>query len=244
MILWCLLYYEPLYYEGVKGYSAIVTGIALFPETFTVAPASVITGIIVSITGRYRWGTWSGWVFTTFGLGLLCYIKVDTSIPAWVFLNLIPGIGTGILFAAMAMAVQAASTNADMAWAVILFAFFRALGQAVGVAVGGVIFQNQMKKELLSFPLLAANATEYARDASGLVQIIKTMPDTLARSQLLTSYTNALRYVWIVMAALAGVALFASLFTEGLDLNRALETEHGFNYQEKPADEEAKARGS
>lgn len=41
VILWCMLYYLPLYYEGVKGYSATMTGVAIFPETFTVAPGKL-----------------------------------------------------------------------------------------------------------------------------------------------------------------------------------------------------------
>ena len=37
MILWSLLYYLPLYYEAVKGYSPIITGVAILPETSFVA---------------------------------------------------------------------------------------------------------------------------------------------------------------------------------------------------------------
>jgi MFS family permease len=37
MILWCLLYYAPLYYQGVKGYTPVVSALALLPETLTVA---------------------------------------------------------------------------------------------------------------------------------------------------------------------------------------------------------------
>lgn len=51
IILWCILYYLPLYYEGVKELSAINTGLALFPETFTIAPASVIVGNLITVTG-------------------------------------------------------------------------------------------------------------------------------------------------------------------------------------------------
>lgn len=238
MILWCLLYYAPLYYEAVKGYSPILAGVALFPETFTVAPASVVTGVTIAITGKYRWATWVGWILTTLGTGLLILIKVDTSVAGWIFLNLVPGIGTGMLFAAMAMAVQASSTNADMAWAVTMFAFLRSFGQAVGVAVGGVVFQNQMKKELLKYPLLAPNATAYSQDASGLVQIIKAMPASLEKSQLLESYTKAYNYVCIVMCALAGVAMIATFFTKALPLDRELETDQGFRDQNKVTDEE------
>lgn len=34
--------------------SILITGVALFPKTFTVAPASVAVGITVTLTGRYR----------------------------------------------------------------------------------------------------------------------------------------------------------------------------------------------
>jgi len=238
MILWCILYYEPLYYEAVKNYSPILTGVALFPETFTVAPASVVTGIIITITGKYRWATWSGWVLFTFGTGLLILMRVDTSVPAWIFINLPAGVGAGMLFASMAMAVQASSTNEDMAWAVTMFAFLRAFGQAVGVAVGGVVFQNQLLKELEKYPLLAENAVAYSRDASGLVQIIKEMPASLAKSQLLESYTVAFHYVCIVMCAFAGVAMVATLFTKALPLDRAFETDQGLRERTRVGDVE------
>lgn len=240
MILWCLLYYEPLYYETVKGYTPIVAGISIFPETFTVAPISVITGIVVTITGRYRWALWSGWVLTTLGIGILYLLDLDTTIVAWIFLNLVPGIGMGLLFPSMAFSIQAASTNKDLAFAVAMFSFFRAFGQAIGVAIGGTVFQNQMKKKLLAYPALASKAEEYSRDASSLVQIIKKLPADPVRTQLIQSYADSLKIVWVTMCGLSAFALILSLLTEGLDLNKPLETEQGFRDEEKTKDEEKK----
>jgi MFS family permease len=37
MVLWSLLYYLPLYYEAVKGYTPIISGVAILPETSFVA---------------------------------------------------------------------------------------------------------------------------------------------------------------------------------------------------------------
>jgi hypothetical protein len=54
MIVWSLLYYTPLYFEVAKNYSPVNSGIAIFPFTFTVAPAAVVVGIIIAKTGRYR----------------------------------------------------------------------------------------------------------------------------------------------------------------------------------------------
>ena len=235
MILWCLLYYAPLYYEVVKNESPILAGVSLFPETFTVAPAAVVTGIIITQIGRYRWAIWSGWFLTTLGAGLLYLLDVHTTTVQWVFLNLVSGLGMGILFPSMAFAVQAAQRNEDLAFAVAMFSFFRSFGQSIGVAVGGTIFQNQMKKKLLAYPLLAPMAGHYSQDAASLVQIIKAMEgdQSVQKAQLIQAYADALKVVWITMCGLAAVAGLSSLLIKGLDVNQPLKTEQGFADERK-----------
>ncbi|OCT49378.1 putative MFS transporter [Cladophialophora carrionii] len=227
MILWCLLYYQPLYFEAVKGYKPVISGVALFPATFTVAPMAVVTGLTITKFASYRWAIWSGWAISTLGLGLLVLLKVDTAIPAWIFIDLVSGIGLGILFPGLQFQVQAASQNKDMAFAVAMFVFFRSFGQALGVAIGGVIFQNEMVTNLKAYPAYAGQASELAKDAAALVEIIKNTESGLGKLQLRTAYTDSLRTVYIVMAALGGVCLAASLFIKGYDLNVGLETEQG-----------------
>lgn len=95
-----------------------------------------------------------------------------------------------------------------------------------------------MKKQLLTYPLLADKATEYSRDASGLVQIIKQMPEGLAKSQLKLAYVDAARYIWIFCCALAGVAFVASLWTKALPLDREHETKQGYKHTANPVDDE------
>lgn len=238
IILWAILYYLPLYFEAVKGYGPILTGVALFPWTFTVAPASIATGIAITILGTYRWANYLGWFLATLGMGLLIVIKVDTSTPAWVFLCLVGGIGTGILFPAMALAVQASATAQDQAYAANMFSFFRAFGQTLGVAIGGVVFQNQMKKKMLTFPLLADFAHEYSQDAAGLVRIIKEMPAGVMKEQLKESYTDALKYIWIVMLAFSAVAFVSTLFIKAYDMNGAMDQERAFVDKDKVKDTE------
>ncbi|KAI9680156.1 MAG: hypothetical protein M1829_001393 [Trizodia sp. TS-e1964] len=242
MVLWSLLYYLPLYYEAVKGLTPIKSGLALFPQTFTVAPAAVVVGIVVTKTGHYRWAVWSGWVLATVGLGLLCILDPSTSTVGWIFLNLVGGLGMGILFPAMAFAIQASSTDENMAFAVAMYSFFRLFGQAIGVAIGGVIFQNTIQRKLLAIPDLSSLAVEYSRDASGLVQVIQTMAEDLPqRTELITAYADSLRVVWAVMCGLCGVALFASMFTRSYSLDRELNTEQGFQHKPKVADAEKSA---
>lgn len=54
VLVWSLLYYMPLYFEVAKSYTPVYSGIAIFPFTFTVAPAAVVVGVVIAKTGRYR----------------------------------------------------------------------------------------------------------------------------------------------------------------------------------------------
>ncbi|KAI9893422.1 MAG: hypothetical protein M1814_006719 [Vezdaea aestivalis] len=239
LVLWSLLYFLPLYFLAVKDFTPILSGVALFPQTFTVAPAAVVVGFVVTATGRYRWSVWAGWFFSTLGIGLEIYLKRDTSTVSWIFLNLISGIGLGFLFPGLAFAVQASVDNDDVAFAVAAFSFFRAFGQTLGVAVGGSVFQNEMKRNLLAIPSLAPKAVEYSRDAAGLVQIIKAMPKGLPeRTFLVDAYVDSLRTVWIVMCCLSAFAFVLSFALKGYSLDIGLETEQGFQHKEKHEDAE------
>lgn len=237
LILWCVLYYLPLYYEGARGFSPIITGVAVFPETFTVAPAAIICGFIITITGRYRWSLWMGWALSTVGLGLLCLLKVHTSTAGWILLNIPSGMGVGMVTAGIVCTVQASSTNKNLTVAVAMVVFFRAFGQAVGIAIGGVIFQNQMRHQLLKYEEFAGDAARLSRNAAALVTFIKDMASATAQEHLKAAYTDSLRIIWATMCAISGVALGMSVFVKKYDLNRALVSDLGLVEQRKTKEE-------
>jgi ABC-type long-subunit fatty acid transport system fused permease/ATPase subunit len=142
---------------------------------------------------------------------------------------LLSGLGIGVLFPAHSLAVQASVPQNHIAIAIVMSSFFRSFGQAAGIAVGGVIFQNRFRKELEAFPDLASNATRYSLDAVALVEIIKSLPqNSIETIYLKTAFANALKAVWEVMCGLSGLALLASLVLKRYDLDQGLQTEQGF----------------
>lgn len=54
ILTWSMLYYLPVYYEVAKGFGPTEAGVALFPLTFTTAPAAVVVGLVISKTDKYR----------------------------------------------------------------------------------------------------------------------------------------------------------------------------------------------
>ncbi|KAK4207203.1 putative mfs multidrug transporter protein [Rhypophila decipiens] len=227
MILWSLLYFLPLYYQGVKFYAPITSAVALLPQTLTVAPAGAVVGIVAGITGIYRPSIWIGFFLTTFGSGLLLLLQPDTSVAQWIFLNVPVGIGTGMLFPAMGLSIQAACEPALNGEAAAFYSFVRTFGQSVGVAISGVIFQNVFRQKLDELAAFAHVAFEYSRDATAVVTIINTMPDSQDRRDLVVAFNEALHVLWISLIAFAAAGLVISVFIRGYSLNQEHVTAQG-----------------
>jgi hypothetical protein len=227
IILWSLVYFLTLYYQGVKLYSPITSAIAVLPETLTVAPAGMAVGIIAARTGHYRWSVWLGWALTTAGAGLLWLLQPHTSVAAWVFINLPIGVGTGMLFPAMGLAIQAASEPRFNGEASAFYSFLRGVGQSIGVAISGVIFQNVFKRKLSALPAFAALANEYSRDATSVVDIIKAMPPGTDKSDLIQAYADSLRIIWISLLAFAALGMFMGGTVKGYTLDQEHKTKQG-----------------
>ncbi|KAH0444190.1 MFS multidrug transporter [Colletotrichum camelliae] len=242
MILWSLLYFLILYYQAVKSYSLVVSAVAALPETLTVAPAAMAVGLVAGITGRYRWSIWSGWVITTLGAGLLCLMKPGTTVPAWIWLNIPIGLGTGMLFPAMALSIQAACEPALNGQAAAFYSFLRTFGQSLGVAVSGVIFQNAFREKLAAVPDLAHLADEYSRDATIVVEIIKQMPRDAVRAELVEAYCDALRAIWISLIAFSGFCMVLSLTIKRYSLDQEHVTEQGLVTSDETSREDLQRR--
>ena len=224
LIMWCILFYLPLFFQAVQGYPAVLSGVAMLPDMLTIAPTAVAIGQVITKTGRYVWvvwAVWAGWIVQTLGLGLLILLDTDTKLYQWILICLVSGVGLGILLPGLLFQLQAASNNEDMAFAVAAFIFFRSMGQALGLAIGSVIFQNEMARRLLRYPRFAAE--QLARDATALVEVIRKMPDgTVEKNELRQAYAQSFHMVWIVMCALSGGCLVLTWWVKGLELEQSL----------------------
>lgn len=233
IILWCMLYYLPLYYESALGYKAVIAGAAILPLTFTIAPLSAVTSILISVTGKYRWALWSGWSVSTLGLGLLYLLDSQTTVPQWIFITVVPGLGLGVLFSSMMLAVQASPDPQFISITAAMAAFFRTLGQTVGVAIGGVVFQNRIHKEFLGRPLLAAMADSWTQEAASLVQYIQSLPQNAMRGEMESAYADALGIVWLVLCGAAGLGLVSCFFVKGSSMDQEFQPAQGMKDTEK-----------
>jgi hypothetical protein len=132
-----------------------------------------------------------------------------------------------MLFPAMGLAIQAASEPRLNAEAAAFFSFVRAFGQTIGVAISGVIFQNVFHSKLLAVPEWADKAYEYSRDATSVVSVIKALPDGQAKDDLVNTYSESLRMIWITLLAFSAFSMFTTVLIKGYTLIQVHETQQG-----------------
>jgi hypothetical protein len=207
---------------AVKGYGPVHTGAAALPTTVSLVPASVIVGILITRFGAFRWAIWSGWTLTTLANGLLIIWDVDTHTGVWATTLVLIGIGHGLVLNAQNFATQAIALPGDEAQAAAMYAFLRSFGMALGVGIGGSVFQNVMILKLNAYGL----PESIARNAEAYIQIIWSNPPTEQTAQILDAYVHGFKGTFGLFCAIAGVAGIASIFIQKFDLNKELKTEH------------------
>jgi len=92
--------------------------------------------------------TWIAWVLLTAGTGLNALMEPKSNAGILYGLRVIPAIGGGFLFQVPLFAVQSTTIDEDLGIATSSVGFFRSVGQAFGVAIGGTVFQNQFDRYL------------------------------------------------------------------------------------------------
>ena len=157
----------------------------------------------------------------------------DTSVPAFIFLNVPVALGTGMAFTSMSLGIQAASRAQDAGHSITFYSFIRVFGQSLGVTIGGVGFQNQIKEKMTEHPSLAPLAGQYSKDATALVSIIQGMKEGTEKKELVQAYADAIKMVCVVMAAPSGAVLVTTIFVKGHSLDQKLETLQGFDHGER-----------
>ncbi|RMZ39131.1 MFS multidrug transporter [Aspergillus flavus] len=206
-----LSYYLPIYFQSVRGKSALVSGVNLLPNILCQLVMAVISGVLTGKLGYYLpWGVF-GAMLNSIGSGLLSNLTPDTSVPDWAGYQSLVGFGRGAATQVPMVAIQNQVTADEVSTALALMTCSQTLGGAIFLAVGQVIFAQALRVKIPQHAPAVDPETVIGAGATGFRDVVslQDLPGVL------TAYAKSVDRVFYLGVGLS-VAQFVFAWGVGL----------------------------
>jgi EmrB/QacA subfamily drug resistance transporter len=199
----------PLYFQTVFHSSPTGAGLRLIPLMGGLVLTSIVSGRVISRTGRYRPFPIAGTAVMTVGLLLLSRLDGATSALAADLYLLVLGLGLGLVMQVLVLAVQNAVAYEVLGAATSGVTLARGIGGALGAAVFGTIFSTRLRSGLSGI-LHGSLGTIVAQGGRLTGEQVGQLPAAV-RLAYENAYVNALQPVFVVAAGIAALGFLLSL---------------------------------
>jgi hypothetical protein len=204
------VYYLPIWFQAVKGASAVSSGLMNLPMLISVVVMSLVAGAAVTVWGYYTPFMIAGTVAMSIGFGLISTFKPDTGSPTWIGFQVLAGAGVGLGMQQPLMAVQTVLDMKDVPTGTSVIVFMQTLGGALFVSIAQNVFTNKLVAYILEYvPGLDPMVVFH----TGATSIQTSIPAAMLPGVTL-AYSNALTKTFLVSASLAAVTIVGSSFVE------------------------------
>jgi EmrB/QacA subfamily drug resistance transporter len=154
-----IVMFMPLYMQVVQGISATQSGAALLPLMGGLIASSIVSGRLVSRTGRYKPFMIAGAIVLLIGVVTLTRIGADTTPLDLAWRLALTGVGLGPAQTLFNIVIQNAAPMTELGSATGMGQFARQIGSTVGVAIFGTFLLHSLSDELpRHMPLLPGRA--------------------------------------------------------------------------------------
>jgi MFS family permease len=181
---------------------------------------SVLSGLLISRTGKWKGYLIGGSILLIGGLGLAGTMDHTTELWQAGIFTAILGLGLGMLMQNLVLAVQNTVRATDIGTASASVAFFRSVGGAIGVAVLGAVLSSRVSE--LATQGLAAAGIPVTGGSAGASMDLVDMPAPV-REIMRAAYGDATAEVFLISAGVAVVALLSVLFIKERPLRRTVD---------------------
>jgi len=216
------LTFLPLFFQDVRGISAIQSGVRLFPLMGGLLVASIGSGLLVSKWGRYKVFPVVGTALMTVGLFLMSRIGVTTG--AWTMAGymVVFGLGLGLILQVLTVAVQNAVPYEELGTATSGVTFFRMIGGSFGTAVFGAIFANLVVRNVLHALHLTTAPRGFSLNTDNPAAIHK-LP-AAAQAGVVQGIAHTIQTMFLIGVPIAFVAFLLSWTLPELALRKSIRT--------------------
>jgi EmrB/QacA subfamily drug resistance transporter len=219
------------YFQVARGATPTEAGLLTLPMIAGNLTGSVLSGLLISRTGKWKGYLIGGSVLLIGGLGLAGTMDHTTELWQAGIFTAILGLGLGMLMQNLVLAVQNTVRASDIGTASASVAFFRSVGGAIGVAVLGAVLSSRVTE--LATQGLAAAGIPVAGGSAGASMDLVDMPAPV-REIMRAAYGDATAEVFLISAGVAVVALLSVLFIKERPLRRTVDIQPDTQPDVKP----------
>lgn len=225
-ILVSLEYYLPLFFQSASGRSPLLSGALSAPLSFVTGVSAIATGILIHRTGRYLELIYVGSLLMLLGIGLFNLLSAFSTVPLIVGIEIVAGIGAGLLFEPPMVGLQAHLPRDAIGTSTSTAGFIRSIASCLAIVLGGVVFQNSIGEHAATLQAagLSPNLVKYltGNAASANIGMIETIANIKQKVVVRQAFAESLKGIWITCTAMAGGLVISGLFVE----KRHLSTVH------------------
>jgi EmrB/QacA subfamily drug resistance transporter len=203
----------PLYQQTVQGASPTVSGLLMTPLMVGSAITSVVAGIAVTKTGRYKLFPIIGGAGMAVGMFLLSKLGVTTTRLQTGIDFVILGFGMGCLMQMVSLIAQNSVGLKDMGVASSARMFFQQMGGSLGVAAFGALFASRLNAAMGAAP----GGGQFHVSGQFDPAMVKSLPPAVQHT-VLNAIAHAVQGVFTWVTPAAALLFVLALFIKEVPL--------------------------
>ena len=193
----------PVFFQLVTGASATEAGLLLTPLMGGFIVTSMVSGRLITRTGRYRAHPITGTALMAVALTLMSTMDTTTSRPEAGAFTALMGVGLGLVMQNLVLIAQNDVPAADLGAATATIGFSRTLGGSIGTAVLGAVMTAGLLARLDDVRVDGAVLDPTAIEGSPATILAL---DPAVRDQVVDAFAGALSTVFLSAVPLAVIA--------------------------------------
>lgn len=207
-----VLFYSPLYFQGVDNLSASGAGLRLIPGIICGVTGSVAAGLIMRSTGKYYYLNMGAYLLLTIAsIPLVLFTGGISNSTAGIIVALcLGGLGNGTGVTSSLIVLISNADPTDQAIATACSYLFRSLGSVLGLSVVSSFLQQQLKTKLterMSAP--DDKIDEIVKQVRESLEYITQLPADEA-AIVRSTYGESLRYCFILIGGIVACSFISS----------------------------------
>jgi MFS family permease len=216
MVMYGVVFFVPLYAQGVVGVSVKGSGAVLVPLLLSAVTTSIVVGRLITATGRYKAFVLAGLLVLMASYALLAGLRYGSARADLTLASVVVGVGLGAVLQTYTLVVQNAASRQDLGVVTSVSQLARSTGAAFGPALFGAVMAARMETEI------SARLSRGASGGNGIGSVLDPgaiggLPAAIVVG-VREGLAAAMHSVFLVGLSIVAIALVASAFIRELPL--------------------------